>query len=288
MTYEALEKSVELGVPVRVYLFELERMGDTGVPVIERQLAYTSANVEVFVERTSFELPDLYAQPVPIEDDNAKYSGDKQADTLSITASSEIEPASWFRSTPPSIPANVTIYDLHDGDLEFSVSYVGEIVSASFGEPGKVTFSVYPIGASMDREGLRMCWQRTCPHTVYDKSTCKLNEGPLGVPFTIIGITGFVATTEGLASQPVGRFNGGFISFEHPVKGTTKLTVESSAGDSLTMFEGAEDLYPGITGFVYPGCNHTREACKAFGNYLNFGGVPSLPGKSPFDGNPVF
>lgn len=285
MSFNALEQSTELGAPIRVYVFELERTDASGNLVVERRVGYTSANDDVTLNTGSLNLPCL---AVPIEDDNAKYSGDKQADTMTITASSEIEPASWFTALPPSIPANVTIYDLHDGDAGFAVTYVGEIMSASFGEPGRVKFSVYPIGASMDREGLRMCWQRTCPHTIYDKSTCKLNEDLFAVPFTVSSVIGFVVVTEGLATQPVGRFNGGFLAFEHPVKGAMKLTIESSAGEMLTMFEGADELYPGLTGFVYPGCNHTRDACRAFNNYLNFGGVPSLPGKSPFDGNPVF
>jgi hypothetical protein len=40
---------------------------------------------------------------------------------------------------------------------------------------------------------------------------------------------------------------------------------------------------------AYPGCPRTIAVCDArFANHLRYGGVPHLPGKSPFDGDPVF
>ena len=40
---------------------------------------------------------------------------------------------------------------------------------------------------------------------------------------------------------------------------------------------------------AYPGCARTIAICQSkFNNAPNFGGVPGLPGKSPFDGTPIF
>jgi hypothetical protein len=40
---------------------------------------------------------------------------------------------------------------------------------------------------------------------------------------------------------------------------------------------------------IYPGCPRTTEACLTkFNNLDNYGGIPSMPPTSPFDGNPIF
>jgi hypothetical protein len=55
------------------------------------------------------------------------------------------------------------------------------------------------------------------------------------------------------------------------------------------MFGLADGLYYGLAVNAYPGCNRTTTECvDKFDNLDNYGGVPDLPGKSPFDGDPVF
>jgi len=277
MTFNAYETSTEGGRPIRCYRFMFDDLS--------KVFGYTSCDTEQFIDDGTTQ---VWCVPVAIKDDGVKFSGDKVADTINITAASEIEPAQWFRRTPPSTAVRVTIHDRHVGDNEFTITYVGEIREASFDSPGQVKFAVSEIGASLDREGLRLCWQRTCPHTVYDPTNCKVNPVLWQTSIVVTDISASGITVEGLGGLPDHKFDGGFITFEHPVKGSMSLTVRSHVGNTLQIFEGTGDILPGVSAFVHPGCNHTPDACTAFGNYPNYGGVRSLPGKSPFDGNPVF
>ena len=39
---------------------------------------------------------------------------------------------------------------------------------------------------------------------------------------------------------------------------------------------------------IAPGCDLRRDTCKAkFGNLLNFGGFPDIPGRNPFGGTSI-
>lgn len=64
--------------------------------------------------------------------------------------------------------------------------------------------------------------------------------------------------------------------------------VSVHAGASLTLIGGTLGIPAGIAVNLYPGCRQTAPGCKAFSNYDNFGGIPNLPGVSPFDGRNIF
>jgi len=84
-------------------------------------------------------------------------------------------------------------------------------------------------------------------------------------------------------------FDGGFIEWQHPVRGTEFLVIETQNGNACEMFGDTGGLYYNLAVTAYPGCKRTTDDCGTkFNNLDNFGGVPDLPGKSPFDGDPVF
>lgn len=306
MSFDAFEKSTESGRPIRCYRFMIDNPllgnfirptdpNDTiyqfliaiGFPFPDpfKLFGYTSADTAQFLDDG---IVQVWCAPMAIKDDGVKFSGDKISDTLNITASSDIEPAQWFRRAPPGQPIRVSIHDRHVGDNEFTVTYVGEITEASFDSPGEVKFSVNSIGASLDREGLRLCWQRSCTHTIYDPVNCGVNPADWRDIVTVVNITPTSVTVDGMENLTNGKFNGGFLEFDHPVKGLMSLTIRSQSANVLQIFEGTEELFPGMTASIYPGCNHTPAACTGFNNFPRYGGVRSLPGKSPFDGSPVF
>ena len=64
--------------------------------------------------------------------------------------------------------------------------------------------------------------------------------------------------------------------------------IESQNGNNFQVLGSTDGLEVGTAVTLYPGCPRNTTACKLFNNLPNYGGFPHLPGKSPFDGSPVF
>jgi hypothetical protein len=65
--------------------------------------------------------------------------------------------------------------------------------------------------------------------------------------------------------------------------------IESHSGATFTVLGSTAGLDVGDYITAYPGCGRTRAECKnKFNNLPNYGGFAHLPGKSPFEGDPVF
>lgn len=244
-----------------------------------------------------------------ISDDGIKQTGEAVSDTLTITCDVDLVPARLFMYAPPSRVMEIAIYR---ADLPAKIEtvgftgtdttppadtmtvankraiYVGEVSQCSFPEPGRAVITCQTLSASMQREGLRLPWQRQCPYAVYDASTCKLSKAAWGISTTVVTISGNNVFVDNAGANPEGYLNGGYLEFEHPVKGIETLAIEAQYINQLAIFGSAAELWEGMNVTLYPGCNQTPQRCQFFGNYLNYGGVESLPGKSPFDGDPVF
>lgn len=241
----------------------------------------------------------------PISDDGVKQTGEAVTDALNVTAPQKIAPAQLFKLSTPGNVMALTIYradvvPLTDDQIDAGLSqrqvilaravYVGEIAQASFPSPEKVVFQCEAIGATMRRQGLRLGWMRQCPHTIYDPVTCKVNKAAHAVVATVAAISGITVVLSGISTPANGLYNAGLMEFNHPVKGVESLTIESQSLLVFFMFGSVDGLYVGQSVTIYRGCNNTPASCQSFGNYPNYGGVPNLPGKSPFDGvnSPVF
>lgn len=246
-----------------------------------------------------------------ISDDGVSQSGEATADAMSVTGPVDMAPARIFMYSPPTKVMDMRVLTAEFADkvgnpgytgidntvdarqipvFNKRVQYVGEVAQCGFPQPGTVVFTVETISATMAREGLRLGWQRMCPYAVYDPVTCKVNKASHALVTTITNINGRFVSVASVDGAPVARYRAGIMEFSHPIKGAEVMTIEDQAGTSLTMFGPTDDLWIGMTVTIYRGCNQTPEACQSFGNYLNYGGVPSLPGSSPFDGveSPVF
>jgi hypothetical protein len=246
-----------------------------------------------------------------ISDDGVNQTGDATSDQLTLTASKDIVPARLFMYSPPAAVMDLRIARAEFADkvptLGFTgvdstpdsrvipvfnkrFRYTGEVSQCAFSNVGTAVFSVETISATMRRTGLRLLWMKQCPHTVYDPSTCKANKAANEVVATIDAINGLTLTVSAIAGAGNGFYNGGLLEFAHPIKGVEALAIEVQNGSSLIMFGSADGLYVGQQVSLYRGCDQTPAVCDSFGNYPNYGGVQTLPGKSPFDGtnSPVF
>ena len=272
MSFDSLEKDSEQGLPARAYKFTL---GET-------VWRFVSGDRDLVVGGETWKAS-------AISDEGVKLSGDNTVDALTITASAEIGPARLFRDTPPSLPVHVTIYNYHRADNQFMVEYVGTISQVDPIQPGTSTITCEMLFASTERDGLRLCWQRACPYALYDARTCGVNKAAYGVEVDLLTADNGLATGAAFASKPSGYFNGGFLTWLHPVRGTEFRAIEEHTADQVKMFGYTDGMYYGLRVTAYPGCNRTPDHCQnRFNNWGNYGGCPDLDGTNPFDGNPVF
>lgn len=270
MSFNIIESSNDLGRPIFLYAFNLGAA----------TWRYTSGDEDVVLSGYKW-------SAVPISDDGVKITGESSTDGINITCPSSIAPVQLFYGTPPSNTILVQIFHYHEGDTDAILGYTGEILQVSLPEPGKAVISCDTISASMERDGLRLTWQRTCGHALFGLG-CNLNKDDFKLDLKVFDIVNNIVYFQGMDGEADGKFDGGFIEWEHPTRGTEFRAVETQVANAMTMFGLADGLYYGLSVKAYPGCRRTTAACVTFNNLPNYGGVPDMPGKSPFDGDPVF
>lgn len=278
MAFDAFELSVESGRPIEYYTFTLGG-------VVWR---YTTAETDVTIGA------DVYTAAA-IRADSVKQTGETSNDARSIDVPSWIAPAQIFMGSAPSAPLMMSVGVRHVGDTEVIIAYVGEIAQVNYPIPGRARLTVESLLSSMKREGLRLAWQRTCPYVLYDSLTCKVDKATYKIDLTVLSISGFNVYVELATTQATGHFDAGFFEWDHPIRGKEYVAIETHEqiasaewNARFQLFMPPGELFEGATGSAYPGCDFTPTRCQFFSNYDNYGGVPDLPGKSPFDGNPVF
>lgn len=272
MPYEDFEKSIEDGQPIEFYAFVLG----------SNTFRYTNSAKD---EMT----PDGFIwKSAAISTDGIKQTGESTTDATAFTMPSNITPAQIYATSPPSGNMVVRILKKQRADAEVRVAYVGEVSQVDFDAAGQAVMTCETLSASMQRTGLRLSWQRTCPYALYDPVTCKVDPEPLAVEIKILQVDGFWVRTDQTGAFPDGRFSGGFVRWAAAARGMEYRQIESHVGFDLKMFGVTNDLYVGQVLKVFPGCQRTVAACQAFNNLGNYGGIPNMPGRSPFDGNPVF
>lgn len=276
MSLDQYDMSLDDGRPVYLYEFSLGAL----------KWRYASSATDVGTRDPSNPPAYMTWAACAISHDAVKETGDATVDALTIEATIDIAPAQIYLTSPPLTPLLVRIYQKDVSDLEIYSMYSGEISQVNVPDIGKIVITCETIGVSLNRMGLRGGWQRSCPHTLYGPA-CRLNKAAHGVSCVISAIYGI---TVGMTTAIGGtNFSGGILEYTHPVKGVQAVMIETQVGPTdIALFGSTQELQVGMTVNLFPGCSHTPHDCQAFGNYNNYGGVPSLPGKSPFDGSNPF
>lgn len=267
------EESLELARPVFLYKFILGT----------KSWRYASSATDVLLQDGTL------WHACAISHDGVKQTGDATVDALTIDAPVELAPAQVFLANPPSKEMTLLIYQKDVSDPEVYAIYSGECTQFTVPEYGKVHIVCETISVTLRREGLRFGWQRGCPYSLYDERTCMVPKASHGVVKQILAINGNVVTVD-IPDTDLSRYPGGFLEWTHPVKGTEYLGIESAgvSNGTITTFGYPKELYVGQSITMFRGCARTPAACQEFGNFANYGGVPNMPGKSPFDGNNPF
>lgn len=275
MTFDTRERSLASGQPVRLYEF---RRGTLA-------WRFCSADRTITFQGAPW-------KSAPISDDGVRLTGEASADLLTITGPASLEVAQLFRFAPPSAEISVTVRDMHYGEADAATSaqvvWVGSITGVRWPQADRSAIACQSISASMDRPGLRLTWERSCPHTIYDRR-CGVDRNAFAVNATVQGLTGAAVTAAALATYADGYFAGGFLAWAVGGGETELRGIEAHTGSQVQVMGGTQGLVLAQVVTAYPGCRQTMDYCNGtFGNRPNYGGVRHLPGKSPFDGSPVF
>jgi uncharacterized phage protein (TIGR02218 family) len=196
-----------------------------------------------------------------------------------------------FRSTPPSLPIALTCRRFHkdDPEQEAAVYWVGTVGNVKVRDAIKAEILGVPISGTMRRTGLRLCWERSCPHALYDQA-CRVDREAFRTDTTILALTGTSVTVASLGAWSSERYAGGFMEWEATAAGTIdRRAIERAIGSTLHLLGSTDRLEVGQDIALFLGCDLTPTVCSGiFDNLANHGGFEMLAGKSPFDGNPVF
>lgn len=272
MSYSEFETSLQNGQPIRLYQFQRGPM----------KWGYTSANQNITHQSIVFRTIEG-----GIIDDGIRQTEDTQADTLRLTVAANTDVAQMFRVIAPAQTVSVTIFDLHYGDTGFLVVWVGQIVGVRFVDNIKAEIQCQTIATTLERTGLRKTWSRQCPHTLYDNA-CQVKRNDFKTTGIIDRIDGVSIGFAPAMAKKDGYYAGGYVEWTSQY-GLEQRGIEAHQADLLSLFGGTFGLSNGQEIAVYAGCDRTLKTCdETFNNVVNNGGAPHMPGKSPFDGTPVF
>lgn len=267
MSFDAIETSLHDATALRLYDFNR----------LFKHWRYTSADRDMVVAGQTF-------KAVAISDDGKTESGEAAQEAFTITGPLDLGVADQFKVLPPSQKIVVTVLDYHEDDDATEVFWTGQITQVSR-PSGKVQIACESIISAMRTQGLSIAWQRTCPYTTYD-ANCGANKAAQRRDGTLTAVGGNTVQAAEFAAEADGFFVGGSLEWQTSEGLPEARMIIEHAGDTLTLMPSSFGLTPGMAVSAYPVCDFTPAGCAVINDPANFGGVPGLPGKSPFINSP--
>ena len=268
--FDFIERSNYDGMPVTLYEFKL---GGTS-------WRYASSETNISYGGVTYE-------GIPISDEGITQSGDAGNEEFTVSLPKSAAVTNLFNGTPPSEQVMLVVRRKHHSSNDAAVVWTGLVSAVKRPSAAEVSFICKAILASLNRIGLRLSWGRGCPHALYDRMCC-VNRASYAVSVQVTSTTGDSVLVGGIGAYASGYFSGGYLEFTH--QGVTQRRgIESHAENRLGLLGASDGIEVGAWITIYPGCDRVTSTCiSKFNNLLNYGGVPHLPTKSPFDGDPVF
>lgn len=283
MSFDLIEISDESGKPIELYEFVQGNYPDV------RTYFYNTSDRAITVAAPAPWTGDRTYLPVPIS--NAGLAGQTGTDEteVAITLPLSADVCRLFDGTPPSVPIKAVIKRMHygDADAEVVIYWMGQIANRVVPQDGEATFNCNTLVQTFARAGLRLAYSRQCPYVVYAPTTCKAALVP--VTATITALTGNSVTADAFALSADGKFSGGFVQWSVVGALMEYRTIDTHVGTTIVLLGYTDGLTVGqeITAFI--GCARNRQVClDDHDNLPNYGGFAHMPGKSPYDGEPVF
>lgn len=270
MTFEEIEESRDLGLPVHLFLF---RYG----AAVNSFFAYTDAD-EVITHLGIDYIPTAIGKP------SISTSGTLDKTSLEITTAFNSSLADLFLSYPPSYVINLTIRQGHisDPDQVYIVSWTGRVLSCAR-SGNEATFDCEPIATSLKRPGLRRNYQYGCPHALYG-TACKANKVTATVNTTVAGTLGaIISLPPGWTAIPQDKYINGLIEWDEPSGDVSLRSILRTTSPNTFVTSGdLSSLTVGQPIRISLGCDRTMTDCLNLHNNIhNFGGHPFIPTKNP-------
>ncbi len=273
MTFDSLETGIATGKPVRLYLFE--RHG----PITSMRWAYNTSDRDIEYEGVTY-------IGLGASDDGIRQTGETSADAIVITAAGNIEVAQPWRSVAPSAEIHVTVFDLQYAELLARVRWIGSIAGVNWPQPDRCAITCHSLSASMEKTGLRETWACSCTKTLYQ---CGVAAAAFRVTAAIDALGTLYVDVAAADGYVDGWFTGGYVEWDIAPGIAETRGIERHIGARLQLLDLTSGLSVGQSVRIYPGCDRTLATCDSkFGNLLNSGASPYMPGKSPFAGDPIF
>lgn len=288
MTFDQREVSTQDGVPIALYEFS-QAFVDLGDGThVGRIWRYNTSDRPITFGVDLAGNPLVWL-PETISDAGVTLAGGSEMNEITITVPYGNPVSNLFTGTPSSNQVKVSIRRIHYEDDEAPLYWMGYISSRKVPQDGQADLLCNSIIASFSVTGLRMAYTRECPLVLYG-TQCKLV--PNFVSALVTATTGNTITAAEFAgiSDGVNNLDGGTLAWilDDGSQLTERRGISAHHGDTVSLLTATDGVTAGMTVFVATGCNHARTGCNAHNNLPRYGGFAHLPGKSPFDGDPVF
>jgi uncharacterized phage protein (TIGR02218 family) len=285
MTYASIESSPAEGRPYFLYQFVED---DQVSRFTSRAAAWTSAGSGG---------TEITWEPAAVAHGDVVQTSAIERGRLELTWPLSHPFARRFLAPLGSTPITLTIFRGHEQVLGETVAHwKGRVVGAEV-EGQRILLQAESIFSTLRRAGVRAKYQRLCRHALYGRG-CGLDIALHWLTGTVTAVAGNALTIPEAAAQPDGWIRGGVLRF-----GVQLGFITGHAGAVLTLSRPMPDLAAAFatpeidpdTGEplpvlldIAPGCDLRATTCAAkFGNLLNFGGFPEIPGRNPLGGGSI-
>jgi len=274
MAFNILESSIFGGRPIELYEFY----------VLGQYWRYTNAEAAVVFLGAEF-------TPIPrLKRSSIKSTQNVERNEITISVRGDTPIAMEYLQGPPSEPVAVRIYQKHRDDPDYIVRYRGRVQNCSWVDNGATAeLQCTQINWSLKQPGLRRSFQFACPYPLFEQG-CNLNRNAFEVTATVTVINARVLTLSfSTTAYESNYFAGGYVSWTRETGRRDRRMILDSSSNTVRMQLTSIGLSVGDIVTLYPGCNHTTDACHSkFNNTRNYGGFPFIPESSPFAGTTLF
>lgn len=269
MSFASRETSLADGQPLRLYHFARGtaswRYASGDRDIVHQTQVYKSA---------------------AISDDGIRQTGQTTPDKLTLTVPADLEVAQLYRSAPPSTAVTLTVFALHFAEPDFVVVWSGNVRAVKWPRADRASIVCAPLSEAMDATGLRLTWDRSCPHALYS-AACGVSAALWRAEAALQTIDAVSVSSGAFAAYPDGYFTAGYLEWTAGAN-MERRAIEGHIGERLWLLGGAAGIPLGAAVRAYRGCQQTTTACVSFNNLPNYGGIPHLAGVSPYDGRNIY
>lgn len=269
--YSTYELSADDARPIELY--EFNRAGSIW--------RYTSTDTPITFQGVTYE-------PAVIDRTTLEQGSEMNRSSLTLTVQRDLPVVVLYQAGPPSDAITLILKQLHYEDDEARLMWSGRIITAVTWDNSRAKITLEPVYTSLRRNGLRRIYQRQCPHLLYGVD-CRASSAAWKITGAVDSISGLVVIAPIAGTQISGWATGGYIEWEDQPGIFEKRFIESHNGTSLTCTVSPIGLSSGMQISIYAGCDHLLATCSGkFNNVANYGGMPYIPTKNPFDGSPIY